>query len=183
MQHIIDKKQPISVTRHLDRRQQLPVDSPLIAFSGGIQSSLFNLSTTDLKMDTIGLNRLPNSLIFNLAGTGALCSVGLVLVGIINPQIGYQTYGFPDPTLPLDRRTNAELTRFWASRELYMGIVACLAWYHGERKSLGWMYILSAGVVVSDGIMKQRLSGGAWKHVMWVPLLVGLGVGLVGGPA
>lgn len=75
----------------------------------------------------------------------------------------------------------ANLLLFWASRDLYMGLTAMAAWYEGDRRSLGWMYLIGAGVAVSDGIMSQREVGaGAWKHVMWVPVVIGIGGGLLG---
>ena len=119
--------------------------------------------------------------LFNIAGLGSLFPFTLGLIGAINPISGFKIFGFPEPTTPEGRKTGANLLLFWASRDLYMGLAAAAAWYEGDKRTLGWMYLLGAGVAISDGIMSQRQVGsGAWKHVMWVPVVIGVGGGLLG---
>ncbi|USW49430.1 hypothetical protein Slin15195_G027490 [Septoria linicola] len=122
-----------------------------------------------------------SSTLFKVAGLVSLFPFTLGLIGAIRPYSGFKIFGFPEPSTAEGRKTGANLLLFWASRDLYMGLTAMAAWHEGDRRSLGWMYLIGAGVAISDGIMSQgQVGAGAWKHVMWVPVVVGIGGGLLG---
>ncbi|KAF2209230.1 hypothetical protein CERZMDRAFT_100742 [Cercospora zeae-maydis SCOH1-5] len=120
-------------------------------------------------------------LLFKIAGLGSLFPLSLGLIGTIAPYSGFKIFSLPEPSTPQARKQGADLMMFWASRDVYMGLTALAAWHEGAGRVLGWLYLCGTLVAISDGVQSVReTGGGAWKHVMWCPVVVGIGGGLLG---
>nr|POE93380.1 hypothetical protein CFP56_19392 [Quercus suber] len=77
--------------------------------------------------------------------------------------------------------TQDPLLRFLGSRDVYLGLSMLYAWYHNDRKSLGFLLLLTSGVVAGDGLIQREMTGeGEWRHWGCLPVLVGTAAGLLG---
>jgi len=119
--------------------------------------------------------------LLNTAVVGSLFSLALGLLGTLNPASAFKLFDFTPPLKPEDRKLATNLFLFWGSRDLYMGATTLAAWYIGDQKSLGWMYLAAAGVAMTDVVQSQRQLGNiVWKHGIAVPIAIGIGGGLLG---
>ncbi|GIZ46830.1 hypothetical protein CKM354_000993900 [Cercospora kikuchii] len=119
--------------------------------------------------------------LLKIAGLGAFFPLTLGLIGTFSPYSGFKLFGLPEPTTPQAKKQGANLMMFWGSRDVYMGLTALAAWYEGAGRVLGWLYLCGTLVAISDGVQSVReTGGGAWKHVMWCPVVVGIAGGLLG---
>lgn len=85
--------------------------------------------------------------LLNIAGAGSLFPLALGIIGLIEPANGFNTFGFGEPSSLEAKKLGRNLLLFWVSRDLYMAVGAMAAWYFGERKTLGAMYLAGCGVV------------------------------------
>ena len=61
-----------------------------------------------------------------------------------------------------------------------MGLMTSIAWYNGDRKMMGYALLAAGTVAGVDGLISLRqCGGGQWKHWSFLPVLGGLGVGLL----
>jgi len=120
-----------------------------------------------------------------LANAAALFALGPVLVGLlglVTPRtVLAAAFGFELPFLPADQRLVDSLMRLFSIRDVFLGGATLSAWYNGDRKTLGTIMLLGAGVVFTDGAVNDyQIGSGAWKHWGVVPVMVFIGVGLLG---
>jgi hypothetical protein len=103
-------------------------------------------------------------------------------LSILNPSIAMNGWKFPASTDPTAQKTMIDLIRLWASREAFMGGSIVLAWWFGQRRILGALTLMGVPVVVLDGLVQRNVtgSGGEWFHWPFVPVMLGVGAGLVG---
>lgn len=128
--------------------------------------------------DTIPSDSAPLS---TAAAVGSIFALTLGLAGTLQPALTFKLFDFAPPTNPEDRKLATNLCLFWGSRDLYMGVTALGAWYFGEWKSLGWMYLAAAGVAATDLVQSHRQLGVyAWKHGIAVPIAMVIGGSLLG---
>ncbi|PVI01687.1 hypothetical protein DM02DRAFT_613493 [Periconia macrospinosa] len=120
-------------------------------------------------------------ILYNFAGVMIAMPLGLGLAGLINPANGFKLFNFGVPNNSEARKLGTNMMLFWVSRDLFMAAVSAAAWLNGDRKTLGWTYLAGCGVAISDGIMSQRqIEKDAWKHVMWLPVIISIAGGLLG---
>lgn len=93
-----------------------------------------------------------------------------------------QTFEQPLPSDPKTRKIALSLARLFGIRAVFMGCAALGAWYAEERKLLGYLVLLGVGVGTVDGLAQRSVTGSGteWRHLWLVPILVGVGAGLVG---
>lgn len=127
---------------------------------------------------------LLNSQSPHLLTTASVLSVFPFLLGIVgtlSPSSGFKIFNFPEPTTPEAQKLGSNLFLFWASRDLFMGATGLIAAYNGDRKMLGAIYLAMCGVASFDAWISVRQSGkGAWMHLGFLPVLMGVGGGLLG---
>ena len=105
--------------------------------------------------------------------------VGLRILA--EPQWALQVLGFPTPGSSEDRKLVYGLARLFGARDLAIGVTTTALWYYGHRKSLGAAILSGAILTVTDGIVSGQVIGrGEWFHWSFVPLNLGLGLGLLG---
>ncbi|KAJ1323463.1 DUF4267 domain-containing protein [Microdochium nivale] len=133
-------------------------------------------------MATLGIPLSQSPALLNFAGFATLMPLGLGLLGTVSPAAALKTFDFDDKTLsPEARKLGTNLMLFQSSRDLFMAAVNLAAWWHGDRKMLGIIAFAGCGVAINDGWMSERQLGrGAWKHVMWVPVVASMGAALMG---
>lgn len=115
-----------------------------------------------------------------------------LLFGLVPTFIGVATILYPRfgllhvfeaklPAAPQDQKLVDGLMRLFGARDMYLGLTTITAWYMGQRAVMGYLLFLGCGVVTVDGIVqKQQTGNGEWKHWSFVPVMAGLGAGLVG---
>ncbi|WPH04801.1 Hypothetical protein R9X50_00769700 [Acrodontium crateriforme] len=119
--------------------------------------------------------------LLNTAAVGAAFSLALGVIGTVNPAGAFELFEFAPPPKPEDLKLATNMFLFWGSRDLYMGITTLAAWYFGDNKSLGWMYLAAAMVAGTDVVQSKRQLGKiVWKHGVAIPIAVGVGGGLLG---
>jgi hypothetical protein len=119
--------------------------------------------------------------LWHAAGLMSLFPLSLGLIGVVNPAYGLTLFGFGKPSTPEARKLGTNLMLFWVSRDLYMAATCMAAYAGGNRITMGYIYLAGAGVAVCDGLMSQRQIGrDAWKHTLWVPVVVTMAGGLLG---
>ncbi|KAF1348451.1 hypothetical protein BDV97DRAFT_353617 [Delphinella strobiligena] len=119
--------------------------------------------------------------LLNTAIVGSLFSLALGVIGTLSPASAFKLFEFTPPPNSEDRKLATNLFLFWGSRDLYMGVTTLAAWYVGDQKSLGWMYLAAAGVATTDVIQSQRQLGKiVWKHGVAAPIAIIIGGGLLG---
>ena len=56
-----------------------------------------------------------------------------------------------------------------------------LCWFLGEAKVMGWLLLIACGVAAVDGVVqKNQIGAGQWNHWSLVPVVGGIGAGLIG---
>ena len=99
---------------------------------------------------------------------------------LIEPQFALRVLQFPTPSSAADRNLVYGLVRLFGARDLAIGVTAMALWYYGHRKSLGAAILSGAILTVTDGIVSGQVIGkGQWIHWGFVPLNLGLGLGLL----
>jgi len=133
-------------------------------------------------MATLNAPPSQSPLLLNFAGFATLMPLGLGLLGTLSPAAALRVFDFDNKTMsPEARKLGTNLMLFQSSRDLFMAAVNFAAWWYGDRKMLGIIAFAGVGVAVNDGWMSERQLGrGAWKHVMWVPLVSSMGAALLG---
>ncbi|KAK5114526.1 hypothetical protein LTR62_002461 [Meristemomyces frigidus] len=120
-----------------------------------------------------------------LLTAGALLSCFPILLGIavlLRPSLGLQIWHFTSPTTPKDTQLVLSLFRLFAIREFFLGTTILTCWVLGKPEVMGWLLLGVMPVVAVDGIVQTaQTGGGEWRHWGFVPVLVGLGMGLLGG--
>ncbi|KAK4548967.1 hypothetical protein LTR36_008740 [Oleoguttula mirabilis] len=103
-------------------------------------------------------------------------------VGLFFPRLVLAgAFEFEMPASPKDQKLVDSLMRLFCVRDLFLGGVALAAWYNEDQKTLGAIMLLGAGVVFTDGAVNKHQTGrGAWKHWTFVPVMAGIGAGLLG---
>ncbi|GIZ49971.1 hypothetical protein CKM354_001298600 [Cercospora kikuchii] len=119
--------------------------------------------------------------LLNLAGAGALFPLTLGTICIFSPSTGFRIFGFPEPVgTPQARKRRWDMMFCFGSRDVFFGLSALAAWHEGAGRVLGWLYLCGALMAVADGIHTAReFGGGAWKNIVWCPILVAIGGGLL----
>ncbi|KAK4610593.1 hypothetical protein CLAFUW4_13604 [Fulvia fulva] len=130
-------------------------------------------------MPTTLLSQHPYLLLF--AGTLGLLPLSIGTLGLLHPSSGWTIFNLPKPSTPSAQKVGEDFFLFWASRDVFMGLVTSAAWYHGDRKMMGYVMFMATMVGVVDGVMSRRVKGnGEWVHWGFVPVLGAVGGGLVG---
>lgn len=118
-----------------------------------------------------------------LTTAAALSPIALAAgaLGFVSPRSGLELlksiFGFQ----PASPREAENFMLFWASRDLFMGIVTVAAWYHNDARAMGYIMAAASVVCVIDGRVSQRQQGkGAWVHWGCVPVFAGLSAALLG---
>ena len=63
-----------------------------------------------------------------------------------------------------------------------MGLATYVAAYFGDRRILGCLLVAGGGVAVADGVVvKAQVGFGEWNHWGYAPVVMGVGVVLLGG--
>lgn len=103
-------------------------------------------------------------------------------VGLFLPRLVLTAaFEFELPSSPKDQKLTDSLMRLFCVRDLFLGSVALAAWYNEDSKTLGMIMIMGSGVVFADGLVnKTQTGGGLWKHLPFVPVMAGIGAGLLG---
>lgn len=87
---------------------------------------------------------------------------------------------FPAPTSPESQRLADAMTRLYAWRNVAIGLLCSAIWYRGDRKLLGVAMIITSSSAVVDALVSQDLiGGGVWNHLPIVPIVAGVGIGLL----
>ena len=103
------------------------------------------------------------------------------LVAIINPSQRLALFEFPSPINTKDRELAHGLVRVAAARDLAFGLTSLATWYFGSRQAFGCALLTGALLTATDGFVSRRVIGGnEWKHWMFTPLNLLLGIGLLG---
>ncbi|KJY02228.1 integral membrane protein [Zymoseptoria brevis] len=124
--------------------------------------------------------------LWHFSGLMSLFPLTLGLIGLVNPSNGFRLFNFPPPSGPSPsavegRKLATNLLLFWVSRDIYMAATCLAAYAGGSRTTMGLTYLAGAGVAICDGWMSHRQIGkDAWKHTMWVPVVVTMAGGLLG---
>lgn len=107
-----------------------------------------------------------------LVGFAGLFEPRLVLAG---------AFEFELPASAKDQKLVDSLMRLFCVRDLFLGGVALAAWYYEDNRTLGAIMLMGSGVVFTDGAVNQHQTGaGGWKHWPFVPVMAGIGAGLLG---
>lgn len=122
-----------------------------------------------------------NPYLLNTAGALGLFPLSVGLLGLANPTSGWSIFSFPKPTSPEAQKVGETFFLFWASRDVFMGLVTSAAWYHSDHRMMGYALLAASMAAVTDGVISLRQKGsGQWLHWSFVPVLGGIGGGLVG---
>jgi len=100
------------------------------------------------------------------------------IFSLINPDaVLAKAFQYPPPDNAARKAHDiaVNLTRLFGVRNLFMGGAALGAWVKGDRGLLGYFCLLAAGVASVDAVVQ----GGGLKHWWLVPVLVGVGAGLM----
>lgn len=123
---------------------------------------------------------------------GAAVMSGMVAAtgaaGILQPQMLLNVLEFPGGSTTQDQKTVIGLTRLLAARDLAMAAPGLAIWYYGRNgtigdsnKLLGIVMLLGSVVTTTDGFVSKAVIGRKELfHWGFTPVLVGLGVGLLG---
>lgn len=85
------------------------------------------------------------------------------------------------PSTEKEYKVIKTLLHFYAARNAFMGLGIYVAAYAGERSVLGALVVLGGGVAFADGLACKVDTGrGEWDHWGYAPVLVGVGLGLLG---
>ena len=91
-------------------------------------------------------------------------------------------FSFPVPALASERQLVQSFVVLYAVRDIYMGLATYAAAWYGERRVLGWLLVAGGGVAVADGVVVRAQVGfGEWNHWGYAPIVMGVGVVLLGG--
>lgn len=121
-----------------------------------------------------------------LANAAAVFSIMPTAVGIgalFRPQWGVNLWTFPTPANPKDKLVVHGLMHVFGSRDLAVGLSGLLAWYYaeGNYKPLGGIMLAGTVMVITDGFVARKVNGtGQMIHWPFMPLNIGLGLGLLG---
>ncbi|EME44423.1 hypothetical protein DOTSEDRAFT_152278 [Dothistroma septosporum NZE10] len=119
--------------------------------------------------------------LLNTAGALGLFPLSVGILGLANPASGWSIFSFPKPATTEAQQVGNTFFLFWASRDLFMGIITGLVWYRGDREVLGDTLLAASMVAGVDGVISKKQKGsGEWTHWAFVPVLVGVGGGLKG---
>ncbi|KAF2166928.1 hypothetical protein M409DRAFT_22980 [Zasmidium cellare ATCC 36951] len=121
-------------------------------------------------------------LLLKTATALSLFPLSLGLIGTLSPSSGYKIFSIPPPTQNAEAYSlGTHLFLFWASRDLFMAAAINIAAWNGDRRTLGMVYLAMCGVGAFDAWTCERVVGkGKWAHLGFLPLLVGVGGGLLG---
>ncbi|TKA77131.1 hypothetical protein B0A55_04108 [Friedmanniomyces simplex] len=124
-----------------------------------------------------------SSLLSTTALIISLLPIGLGSLALSNPSFMLEKmFEFPLPASPADRKIATNQMRSFGIRDIFVGAACLGAWYRGDEKLLGSLVLMGAGLATVDGFAQRSAIGrGQWtKHWMFVPVMAGVGAGLVG---
>ena len=82
---------------------------------------------------------------------------------------------------PTDQNLGVALIRGFGARDLAMGVPMLATWYCGDYRALGWMTLVGTVVASADGYASKKATGGGeWMHWPFAPVLLSVGLGLLG---
>ncbi|RDW69210.1 hypothetical protein BP6252_08230 [Coleophoma cylindrospora] len=114
------------------------------------------------------------------AGVGAMPLL-IGINGLLRPQAVFASVDFPTPTTPEAQRLADAMIRLLSARNIVIGLTTSAIWYRGDRKLLGWAMMILGIFPAIDGAVSLDLIGGGLKHHLpVVPVVFGLGAGLLG---
>lgn len=123
---------------------------------------------------------MPSTLLPNLATLLGLIPALLGLKFLLNPRSVIAELGVPEPTSPSALALTDTLTQVYATRNIVVALTLLAIRLRGDRKLLGIAMLVGSFMPLMDGLaMKMNLDEGEWKHLPLVPVMLGLGVGLL----
>lgn len=114
------------------------------------------------------------------ASTGAAIAIGIGINAILRPDHALTFFEWEAPTSPSAKKLVRNLLLIYGVRDIFMGVVINIAAYFGDRKTLGWTLIASAGCAFADGLICWNEGKGHWNHWGYVPMLIANGCLLLG---
>ncbi|KAK3672164.1 hypothetical protein LTR78_007917 [Recurvomyces mirabilis] len=100
---------------------------------------------------------------------------------LVRPSFGLSAWKFISPTASKDKQLALDQFRLFGVREAFLGTALVTCWFLGEPKVLGWLMLATIPVAVVDGVVQRsQTGGGEWSHWGLVPVVFGLGGGLLG---
>lgn len=117
--------------------------------------------------------------LMNGAGAFGFAALTIGAVGHFDRTIAWKVFAEEQPTEEA-RKLGDNFLLMWAGRDLFMGVVTTAAWYHNDRRAMGYILLASCLVCVQDGILSLRQLGrGQWLHWGCVPVFAGMGARLL----
>ncbi|KAK1818712.1 hypothetical protein LTR12_006897 [Friedmanniomyces endolithicus] len=110
--------------------------------------------------------------------------IALGSLALLNPHyMLVKMFEFPLPPAPADQKVTLNQMRSFGIRDTFVGAACLGAWYRGDDVMLGFLVLMGAGLAVGDGFaQRSAVRRGQWtKHWVFVPVLGGVGLGLMGG--
>ena len=119
-----------------------------------------------------------------LPNTAAAFGVISTLIGInavLRPRSALKIFDFKLPDDPKSHQLIDALLLIYGARDIGLGLLTLIVWYHGDRTALGWSVLIGSSVPVADGIVSGWVMGeDVWKHFAFVPVMAAVGAGLLG---
>jgi len=97
------------------------------------------------------------------------------------PLQGLSTIGYQLPSDLNSQPLIISLLRFFGARDLTIGLLALAVWRSGDRRTLGLVAAIGAGLATMDGFINSvDIPGAGWKHWVFVPFGLVISGGLLG---
>jgi len=109
--------------------------------------------------------------------------IALGSLALLNPHyMLVKMFEYPLPPASADQKVTLSQVRSFGIRDIFVGAACLGAWYRGDDVMLGFLVLMGAGLAVGDGFAQRSAVGrGQWtKHWVFVPVLGGVGMGLMG---
>lgn len=115
-------------------------------------------------------------------GVGTFCNPQLFLFdnwGISGVPSAIDAHRRPEHRQ--QRKAFLALARIYGSRNFVLGLLVMAIRMSGDRRLMGWSMLLGCLEPLGDGLIQFSLTGaGVMKHWLFVPVMLGVGAGLLG---
>ncbi|KAL3443023.1 hypothetical protein BJX65DRAFT_286044 [Aspergillus insuetus] len=121
-----------------------------------------------------------NRLLHLGATASGTIALGFGINAFLRPEHALSFFELNYPATTAERSVVDNLIYAYGARDVFMGVVAYIAGYFGNNKTLGWTILAIAGVAYADGAICWANGHGQWNHWSYAPQLTVVAAMLLG---